>query len=599
MTASRERRVLFLVLTLALLLRLMHWVAVREAPFVGSLVMDSEEYDRWAREIAGGEWLGSEPFFQAPLYPYLLAVVYAVVGIASAARLDAVYLLQIVLAVAGCWALYRAGRLLGGSRLGLAAAGLAAVYGPFLFYDVQLLKESLAVTTVSFLLWGLVAAARGGRLGVWLAVGVGAGVLVLLRENALLVVPFLLPVAVVPGRSGALRRMTLVVAGLALVLAPVAVRNAAVGGGFLPTTFQGGVNFYIGNNASADGTYRPLTPGRQVPAFERREPVRLAEQALGRELTGAEVSRYWLGESLDWARSRPFDFLELQARKLGMFWRWYEWPDAVDYYWMASISPLLALPLLELGGVMLLALAGLWLVRRRLVVWSPVLLFAVGWTLSTVVFFVFSRYRLPVVPALLLLAAVPVAELVEGFRTQRRRSAILGALVLIAFAAPAMLSPEPRLDLVHYNLGILAERDGRIGEAAAELERALNHNPELFSAALERGNLARRVGDLGGAIGWYRRATEIEPRSALAWSNLGAALMLSRDETGAAEALGKAVEIDPTELGALTNLAVLRARRGEIEEAGRLVERVLAIDPAYRPARSLQRRLDAEEGAER
>ncbi len=599
MTATRERRILFLVLALALVLRLAHWVAVREAPFVGSLVMDSEEYDRWAREIAGGEWLGSEPFFQAPLYPYLLAVVYALVNGAPALRLDAVYLLQIALAVAGCWALYRAGRLLGGTRLGLAAAGLAAVYGPFLFYDVQLLKESPAVTTVSFLLWGLVAGARGGRLGVWLAVGLSVGVLVLLRENALMVVPFLLPVAFVRGRSGAFRRAALVVAGLALVLAPVVLRNAAVGGGFLPTTFQGGVNFFIGNNPEADGTYRPLTPGRQVPAFERREPVRLAEQALGRELGAAAVSSYWLGRSLGWAKEQPLDFLALQVRKLGMFWRWYEWPDAVDYYWMASISPVLALPLLELGGVMLLALTGLWLVRRRLVAWSPVLLFAVGWTLSTVVFFVFSRYRLPVVPALLLLAAVPVAELVEKVRTNRRWSAILAALVLIAFAAPAVLSPEPRLDLVHYNLGILAERDGRIGEAAAELERALSHNPELFSAALERGNLARRAGDLGGAIGWFRRATELEPRSALAWSNLGAALMLAGDETGAAEALARAVELDPAELGALTNLAVLRARQGGTEEARRLVERILAIDPGYAPARSLRRRLGGEEAAER
>ncbi|MEA2693346.1 MAG: hypothetical protein QOJ16_2733, partial [Acidobacteriota bacterium] len=108
--SPRGRRLLFALLALALVLRLGHWWAVRKAPFFGQLVMDSQEYDRWARQIAAGDWLGSEVFFQAPLYPYLLGVVYRLAG----HRLDAVYLLQIGVAVAACAALHDAGRRLGG-----------------------------------------------------------------------------------------------------------------------------------------------------------------------------------------------------------------------------------------------------------------------------------------------------------------------------------------------------------------------------------------------------------------------------------------------------------------------------------------------------
>src|SRR4051794_24095864 len=139
------------ILALALALRLAHWWAVREQPFFAWLAMDSQEYDRWAQEIAAGDWLGSQVFFQAPLYPYLLAVLYTVFG----RSLDAVYLAQIALAVAGCYALYRAGREMAGEDVGLGAALLAAVYGPFLFYDAQLAKESPAVAVTSFLLWAL------------------------------------------------------------------------------------------------------------------------------------------------------------------------------------------------------------------------------------------------------------------------------------------------------------------------------------------------------------------------------------------------------------------------------------------------------------
>ncbi len=236
-TPIRSRSILLAILVIALALRLAHWWAVRDEPFFAQLAMDSQEYDRWAQEIAGGDWLGSQVFFQAPLYPYLLALIFKVAGW----RLDAVYLLQIAAAVAGIWALDRAAREMAGERVALAAAGLAAVYGPFLFYDVQLLKESFAVTVTCFLLWAL-----GARR--WLAAGVLLGLLALFRENALLLVPFLLPLAWSRGEkmTGFLRHGGALVLGLALALAPVALRNGIVGGDFLPTTFQGGVNFWIG-----------------------------------------------------------------------------------------------------------------------------------------------------------------------------------------------------------------------------------------------------------------------------------------------------------------------------------------------------------------
>ncbi|HSS47821.1 MAG TPA: glycosyltransferase family 39 protein, partial [Thermoanaerobaculia bacterium] len=429
--SRRQYLALGAILALALVLRLAHWWAVRHQPFFAWLAMDSQEYDRWAQEIAGGDWLGSQVFFQAPLYPYLLAVLYKLFG----RNLDAVYLFQIVLAVAGCYALYRAGREMAGEGVGLGAALLAALYGPFLFYDAQLLKESPAVAVTSFLLWALAAARARPGTGRWLGAGALLGILALLRENALLLVPFLLPLAWArEGRAPVfLRRSGAFVAGLALVLLPVAVRNGLVGGNFLPTTSQGGVNFYIGNNPQADGIYQPIVPGKQIPALERREPARLAEQAMGRRLTAGEVSRYWLGRSLDWVRREPGAFARLQVRKLGMFWSWYEWPDAVDYYHVKTLSPVLRLPLLEFGGAVLLALAGLVLARRRLEAFAPVLLFTLGWMLSTVVFFLFSRYRLPVVPALLVLGGVTLAtlaDMAEAWRSgNRRQTAWLAAIV--------------------------------------------------------------------------------------------------------------------------------------------------------------------------
>ena len=145
----------------------------------------------------------------------------------------------------------------------------------------------------------------------------------------------------------------------------------------------------------------------------------MAEQALGRPLSAGEVSRYWLGKSSAGRGGTPATTSAAQIRKMRMFWSWYEWPDAVDYYYVKTLSPVLRLPLLELGGAAILFAAGLLVARRRLGAFAPALLFAAGWMVSTVIFFLFSRYRLPVVPALLLV--VGGAAAVPRFRRPGRR----------------------------------------------------------------------------------------------------------------------------------------------------------------------------------
>src|SRR5207244_5564733 len=93
------------------------------------------------------------------------------------------------------------------------------------------------------------------------------------------------------------------VAGVTAVLAPVAARNAYVGGGFYVTTSQAGPNFYIGNNPRADGTYQSLRFGRGAPEYEREDATALAEHALGRKLTPSEVSSYWTDRALEFVTS--------------------------------------------------------------------------------------------------------------------------------------------------------------------------------------------------------------------------------------------------------------------------------------------------------
>ena len=586
------------ILAGAALLRLGHWLAVRRLPFVDALVVDSAEYDRWARALATGSPGGEAPFFQPPLYPFLLSLVYRVVASPHAA-----YLLQIVAAVAGLYCLYRAGREMAGERAGLAAAAVAALYGPFVFHDVQLLKESLAVDLTAALLWALAAARRWGRPGGWLLAGALLGALALLRENALLLAPPLALLAVrrrAPGRS--LRDAALFAGGLTLALAPVAARNAALGGGFLPTTWQGGVNFYIGNHAGADGTYQPLTSGRQIPELERREPWRLAEAALGRSLSAGEVSAYWFDRATAWARERPGDWLRLQGRKLGLYWSGYEWPDAVDYYWVRERSPLLAAVGLELGGLALLAAAGL-LVAWRERSWprlAPALLFALAWMLATVVFFLFSRYRLPGLVPLCILAGVGLAGL--GASTMAptlgptARRAALAGLLLLAWGLPRLALPRPRADLVHLNLGRLAAARGDAAAAEQEWRAALAADPRSATARLELATLAARAGRFGEARTLLTEAVALDPGSPEAWANLGAAASATGDPAAARAALDRALALDAGFAPALANRVLVELAAGDLAAATGWHARLAAAAPDHPAVASLAARLAAAGG---
>lgn len=591
-----------LVLLLACLLRLLHWLAVRVTPLFSHPVLDSQEYDRWAREIVGGNVWGSETFFQAPLYPYFVGGIYRLFGFS----LDAVYLVQIGFAVAGCWALYRAGSRLLDADLGIAAAFLLAVNPVVIFYDVQLLKTSLAVTVTAFLLWALAVAWTGHRAAPWLVVGLLFGVLSLLRENSLLLAPLFLALALWPqessrpvsrrrSRAGGFTRAAVWSLGLIAVLLPVAWRNFQIGGDFLPTTFQGGVNFYIGNNPEADGTYRPLVAGRQIPFFERTESVRLAQEATGRDLSSAEVSRYWLGRSLAWARSDPGAFLELQWRKLRLYWSFYEWPDAVDFYYTRRLSPALWPPWPEFGALVLLAVVGfglLWL-QPQAQRFVPILLFLLLTMVSTVIFFIFSRYRLTAIPPLILLAAFPVRALILAQRKKwPQEKWLYGALLIISCLVPRGLGYQPRWDMVHYNLGRVAQERGDPETATHHYRETLHHDPESFLACLNLGNFAARAHRLDEARAWYERALALRPDSDDALTNLGGVALQTGDLEAARRYLDTALDLNPRHANALQIRALLALTTGELDAARTYIYRLRAVAPGHPQAEALSHRLE-------
>lgn len=77
---NREcRRDLAIVLVLGMVLRVTYHLDFMDSIFWGDYVLDSLAYHSWAERILAGQAVDG-PFFRAPLYPHLIALLYRLCG---------------------------------------------------------------------------------------------------------------------------------------------------------------------------------------------------------------------------------------------------------------------------------------------------------------------------------------------------------------------------------------------------------------------------------------------------------------------------------------------------------------------------------------
>lgn len=544
-----------LVFGLAALVRLAALLELRGQPWNEVLLGDAAHFDAWGRRLAEGGSDAGTVFFQAPLYPYFLATVYRIAGHAP----DLVRLLQCLGGALAAALVAVAARRLAGSRAGLGAGVLAALYVPAIWYDLQIEKTSLSVTLTSALLWVL--AGQGGprdldaqgwrRPAAAALAGVALGLLALLRENALvLALPLGWALARATGHGHRARAAALAAAaaGLVACLLPVAIHNAAAGGVPLPTTSNAGVNFWIGNGAGANGQYREIVPGRGHPDYEQEDARRLAESASGRPLGPAGVSRHWFARAAREIAREPGEAAANLGRKLRLLAGREEVMDSVALASFQDVSRVLRmLGPIGFGLLLPLAAAGAILAARRGGS-GPLLLAAGVLAASIVAFFVAGRFRLGLAPLLFPLAGLALASA----RDLSRRP-----LALAAMALAAVLAWWPQAGL----------GDTRAAGAA-----------NLAGAYLQRA-------DFPAAERWAADAWRRAPGSAEAAYNLGLALRWQGRYAEAREPLRAAMTLQPAYAAdCLAELGAITGALGDPAAARPLLEQALRLRPGHEGA---------------
>jgi len=413
-----HKQLLILILVAAVLMRIP--VAILMGDRVSELpgIQDQVSYDALARSILDGRGYSFAenwyPFTPANtptahwsfLYPLYLAGIYAVTGYHPlAARL-------LQGAVGGallCFLVYRIGCRVVNEETGLVAAGLAAVYGYFIYYNVALMTETFFIVLVLLTLYLSIELKENPTRIRWIGLGLSLGLAALLRQTILLFVPFLLFWLFLELRARGIRwwDFALPIAIIILLISPWTLRNYRVYRGFLLLNSNAGYAFFASNNPNLGTDWRNDVVVVPVP-----------DELAGRN--EAELDRALTRRGLQFILADPERYLRLTLDKTLEYFKF--WPSSES----GRISNVTRV--LSFGLYLPFMLLGLYLSFSRWRNFVPLYLFIVIHTGIHLLSWPAPRYRLSVDAVSMVFASLALLELAKQLKTWHRGLPLINRL---------------------------------------------------------------------------------------------------------------------------------------------------------------------------
>ncbi len=561
-----------LIFAAAAAIRSLYLLEIRHIPFFSFPVVDAKVYLGQARAIAHGYPAGSEAFWQAPLYPYLLAAGIAILG----ERHFLLHLIQSLAGAANCSLVALLGARTIGRREGIIAGLIAAVYGPLIFFDGEYLIPTLLVSLNLLLLLSIIEAGKAGKR-VWIAAaGLLLGLSAIARPNALAFAPVaaIWPAYAMRSRfslGGIIRRMAIMAIAALIPIIPVTAHNKIASDDFVLISYNGGINFYLGNNENWRET-SALRPGLEW-ADLRALPLK---EGAARP---SERSAWFFRKSSEYVMSHPFKWICSLAVRTGQFFHGHEYARNLDLYSRRSDSKIISALLWEKGiafpyGIIApLALLGAGLsIRNRSRERTLLLLYSATYAAAVILFFVTARYRAPVLPVMFIFAAASITWMADKARERKlKRLAAAAAVTIVLVAAcnyglgRAARPPQSEAPLF---LGHAYYDMERWDDAIREYEKALSLDPDSPEKYIHLGAAYREKGQKRKAAYYFRQAIgkgKGRRTMANAWAHefLGDLMLESKDFQEARRQYEASLACNEYQFGARRGLAKILAVLGD------------------------------------
>ena len=579
----RPEALLIGIFILALFIRLLYVTQIISTPIFYGLATDAEKYDTFALHILKGSFIYKESLYLNPLYPFFLTFIYLLFGYSHLS----VILIQGIFDSLNCILIYYIASTLFNKRVGIIAAFIYACYGIAIFYTGIFLSTTAEIFLTLLFVTSLLIAQERMRLPLFLIAGILFGLVVAARPNVMVFLIFL-PLWLFNVLKDTLRvekviKVSLLfLVGFFLVLSPIIIRNYLIEKRLF-YSIQGGLSFYIGNNPKATGTFMTPYGISYSPIEQVKNSIDYAEKELGKELTAPQASRYWFVKGLKYVKSHPLDALLLYGKKCALFWRNEEIGLNINYTLSKSLAPIFQLPFFTFGIIAPFAIIGIVLSITKGGNILLINLFTFSYMISVIIFFISERYRLPVVPFLIMYCSYSLCWLAKITVAKKVREILLGStfliLLFLAINQPFAYFKQGPSSPDYNNLGVAYNNMKHWDEAIAAFEKSLSLDPQNVHAYYNLGNVYYKKGSHEEAIDKYAKALTLDPEFADAHHNLGLVYDTLGTVDKAAQEYQRVLSIDPSHLNAHINLGNLYRAQGLYQEAGNHYLKALEIEP--------------------
>ncbi len=619
--AAREWFILAGILLLGMLVRGVYLGVLVHEPDFAFPTGDMQFHDYWARSLATGNWAEPEgipapqipkiPFLRPPGYPYFLALTYWAFGtnyIVPRIVQMGLGLISVVLA-------FLLGRSLFSRITGLIFAAFMSIYWAFIYFEGELHYPALLI----FLILAFINVLR-----LWTekftyprtaAAGVLLGICVLTSPSMLL----LLPVIVAWGWWVARRRKLqkhyvliglVFVVAVAMAIAPATIRNYVAADDCVLISCSGALALYCANNEIADlvnsrfpGSEKLTggTGGLSWGWMTYPSIVQGVQREQGRPMKYSEVSSYFTRKALKYIREHPGRVLSMVYIKALLFWGPTEMTDNKEVQYDRENSAVLRyspgfsvfLTLCIVGAG--LAFFDLRAARKSIDIMRAraarqteicvlIFLFVATYFISFLPVMASARYRVPIIPFILLFGAYAVRRVGQFIRSwnwcKLAACGCIGIALYWEVSKPVpVLACLPSRAKWHFCRGSAYQQSGKLDEAVAEYQEAIRLGPDFDMALMNLASALSKQGKYIDALVPARTMVQLKPNSAAAHFILGRQLIKAGQKDDGISHLVKAVTLEPNNFSAHLSLAVAWLKKHQFDKAMVHLEQARQLQP--------------------
>jgi Tfp pilus assembly protein PilF len=566
-----------------------------------------------------------------------------------------------LLGAVNCFLVLRLAERVIGRRSAWIAYAIAALYGPFIFFEAELLAPAPLIFLLLLVLLMIDSYRNSPGTRKIIIIGLLLSLAQIGHGLTVAFLPFLIGWLLFYHRrrkksiKGGLLASGYLLVGFVPFIIVTSVHNYALDREFVAVSSNFGPNFYLGNHPNYDST-TAIRPGLEWEEF-------IGEAAIEGYQTPARISGFYTEKAISNIADDIPTFAGLLVKKFYLLTAGEEIKRILDIYHFKKYSVILDLLIwrqliaFPSGIILPLGVCGIFffIIRRR---WSdkgeemwPMLWYLISQAAAILLFFVACRYRLVMMPVVIIFAAYAVDRGIIWVQQRRGRFLVIFTLlfcVMLVFCNIPRIESKPRdiaenhfyeglgfsgqrnleaaagkyrkaleyypdYSMARYNLALSYGELGQDSLCEASLDQIVGANPDSYVAALFVGNayldrgqvdraenlfkqvlgknrnsaeahinlgyISRLRGDMQIAMQHLMTAIAINPRSYKAYNQIGACYLIQNMIPQAEQNFQKSYDINRSYGSAMNNLATIYSRTYRMEEAGRLLEKVVKLEP--------------------